>query len=84
MQMSDAIMHPFAPRNRGAMQNALEARYATANPFGAEMMGAMQGGMGGGYAPQYPGALRRGLLGAMGGMQSQMSPPWAGGVGRYV
>jgi hypothetical protein len=70
--MSDAMMHPFAPRNRGPqgvgpmqqMQGAL---------------GQMQGAIGGAMRPQrrFPGALGRGIMQAMAPppQMAQPAPP---------
>src|SRR4030095_15878417 len=83
--MPDAMMHPFAPRNRGAQgvgpMQGLEQRFA-ANQ--ADVQGQMRNylaQMGGGASPvgpqyqrRFPGALQRGILQGM-GQPPQATPP---------
>jgi hypothetical protein len=71
--MSDAMMHPFAPRNRGPQGIGPQMQYSLA---------AMQGGMGGGASPvgpqyqrRFPGALGRGILQGMAQPPPQATPP---------
>jgi len=88
--MSDAMMHPFAPRNRGPqgvgpnmqgqIQNSLVGMQGTMGGGPMQQMqgalGQMQGAMGGGMRPQrrFPGALGRGIMQAM-APPPQAAPP---------
>jgi hypothetical protein len=59
--MSDAQMHPYAPRNQGVSFNLPPPPDAAMHPFAPR------------NRPQFPGAMQGGI---MGGMAPGMTPPW--------